>query len=114
MRPAERIATGCAALILAATQFGQATSAQGPGRDWQSLTPEQSKIVFVAPGLEDQRVRYMRSATGGHGSKIEVAIWTGPAAHHPKAAVSFIELSPGRHFRAKRDPKRFIERVSAF
>jgi hypothetical protein len=114
MRQAGRIGTGCAALILAAAQLGQAASAQDAGDEWQALTAAQSRIVFVAPGLEDQRVRYLRSAAEDYSYTVEIAFWKGAAAHHSKALIRFMELSPGQHFRTKQDPKRFIKGISAF
>jgi hypothetical protein len=114
MRRAGRIGTGCAALVLAAAQLGQNASAQDTGDEWQSQTAEQSRIVFVAPGLEDQRARYLRSAAENHRYTLEIAFWRGDAARHDKALVQFIELSPGRHFRTKLDPKHFIEGLPAF
>jgi hypothetical protein len=114
MRYHGRTTAGCAALILAAAQLGQAASAQDTGTEWQSQTAGQSRIVFAAPGLEDQRVRYLRSAAANYRYVVEIAFWSGAAAHHDKAYIRFVELSPGRHFGTRRDPKRFIRRISAF
>ena len=108
------IATGWAALVLASVQLGDSASAQDAGPEWQSRTAEQSKIVFVAPGLEEQRVRYLRSAAEDYSYSLEVAFWSGVAAHHSKALVQFVELSPGRHFRSKQNPKSFVEDFPAF
>ena len=111
---ARRNATGCAALILAMVQLGYQASAQDTGPEWQSRTAEQSRIVFVAPGLEDQRARYLRSTSEDHSYTLEVAFWSGAAAHHTKALVQFVELSPSRHFRATYNPKYFVEGLPAF
>ncbi len=108
------LAIGWTAVVLTSVQLGHGASAQDAGPEWESRTAEQSKIVFMAPGLEELRGRYLRTAAEDHSYTFEIAFWSGTAAHHDKALVEFIELSPGRHFRSTRNPKQFVEDMAAF
>ena len=103
-------------LIVAAGLFAASATAvaQDTGPEWVSLTPEQAKIVFLAPGLKDLRVRYLRGDSEDHSYTVEFAFWSGTAAHHAKAVIQYAKLSPGYHYRARSDPKVFVESEESF
>ena len=108
---------GRAVLVLAvsaALSTGLAACASDLGEEWQSITAEESTIALTAPGLEDQRARYMRARARGQSYTMDLAIWSGPEARHPKAAVAYVKLSAGRLFSRHRDPRNHIERTESF
>ncbi len=86
-----------------------ATDDGGMGDRWESLPPSEATIQFDAPGLDDQRVRHLRSDNMTAKSTLELAIWTGVATRHPKARVLYVEAWPRYHFRAGRAPGSVVE-----
>lgn len=82
-------------LLLSCLLTGLAACAEDLGREWQALDAETSKIVFGAPGLETQKVRFLRSYDGGQSVMIESGSWVGPEARHAKAVVLYLRASPG-------------------
>jgi hypothetical protein len=105
---------GTSTLSLAAALAVPAAFAQDTGREWISLTAEEARIVFVAPDLDKQRVRYLRAEAEDHNFTLDVAVWTGAAAPHAKAVVQYVASAPDRHFRARNDPRNTIESFAAF
>lgn len=102
--PAAICIAGLSLCAAVAFPWGAAFAAE-LGPEWESLTTQQSKIVFLAPGLEGKRVRRLRNSSRERRTAIEIAIWTGPEARHAKARVLRVETWPGYHFRSRRDPK---------
>lgn len=93
---------------------GISACAEDLGREWQALDAEESMIVFRAPGLETQKVRFMRSYNDRQSLVVENAIWVGPGARHAKAMVQYFRTSPGYHFRRDLDPQDFVESANSF
>lgn len=108
-KTAGKVLTVTAGLVAA-----PAAVAGDTGPEWVALTADQARIVFVAPGLEDLRVRYLRGNSEDHSYTVEIAFWSGTAAHHDKALVEYTKLSPGYHYRATYDPKVFLEQDESF
>ena len=83
------------ALLSLCLPFGLAACAQDLGREWKAADADTSKIVFEAPGLEDQKARFLRSYNERQSVLVESASWVGPKARHAKAAVFYVRASPG-------------------
>lgn len=105
---------GLAIAASAALSLGVAACASDLGQEWQAITAAESKIALTAPGLEDQRARYMRGRAEGESYSMDLAIWSGAAARHPKAAVAYFKLSAGRQFSRHKDARNHIERTESF
>ncbi len=102
------------AVLLLGASFVVSACAQNLGREWKALDPEQSAIVFPAPGLETQKVRIMRSYNERQSLVVEYAKWVGPGARHAKAQVRYYRTSPGYHFRRNLDPQALVENSNSF
>ena len=84
------------------------------GERWESLSTAEAKIRFHAPGLDRQRVRRLRSDNVAAKSVIEIVVWTGAAASHPKARVVYVRTWSRYYFGVKQDPREVIESDRAF
>lgn len=102
------------AAVSAVLGLSLAACASDQGEEWQAITAEQFDVTLAAPGLEDQRVRYLRGRSKSRRARVELAVWSGPDSHHPKAAVTHVKTTPGFHFRSRRDPKRHIGNSKSF
>ena len=97
-------------LLLSCLLPGLAACADDLGREWQALDSETSKIAFRAPGLETQKVRFLRSYDGGQSVMIESGSWIGPEARHAKAMVLYLRASPGYYLVYKtNDPQELLK-----
>ena len=114
MKAFSRAHAGLAVASSAALSLGLAACASDLGQEWQAITAEQSSIALTAPGLEDQRVRFLRGRTEGWRSTVELAVWSGPDSRHPKAAVTHVKASAGFLFRTRRGPRRHVEGATDF
>lgn len=102
------------AVLLLGAGLGLSACAEDLGREWQALDAEDSAIVFRAPGLETQNVRFMRSYNDQQSLIVENAMWVGPDARHAKAVVQYLRTSPGYHFRHDMDPQDLVESSDSF
>lgn len=100
--------------LLVSLIAGLSACAEDLGREWQALDSESSVIVFRAPGLETQKVRFMRSYNDRQSLLVENAMWVGPEARHAKAMVQYFRTSPGYHFRRDIDPQDLVESSDSF
>lgn len=88
--------------------------AEDLGTELKALDPNDSKIVFQAPGLRDKVARYSRNYNANQSVLIERAYWVGPEARHAKALVQYIKASPGYHLRRETDVRELLENITAF
>ena len=101
-----------AVLVGALLPPGAGALAQGGdlGREWLALKPENASIVFSAPGLDGQRVRFLRTQADNLSYTVENAVWTGPDSRYAKAVLQYVKLSPGYRFPVAVDPQVLVDR----
>lgn len=102
------------ALLFLALGSGLGACAEDLGPELEALSPEDSRILFQAPGLTDKSARFMRNYNARQSALIERAIWKGPEARHAKALVQYVRASPGYHLRRETDIGELLKNIGSF
>ena len=69
-------------------------------QDWDSIGPDERKIVFYAPNLSDKNRRSHSRVTEGQSTRLEVATWYGKSKGMYISGIFLSEILGDYHYRA--------------